>query len=105
MRATPSEWAIGDWHPPFSRPPAPREIELAFLCQSQRVNETDGAFSSFQDARIWELEGLPDVDQSMVTEYMNRLVAEQREAEVVQTDRREANDTPGTFRRIGSHVS
>ena len=83
VRAKPSEWTIGDWHPPFSRPPTPHEIELALLCQSQRVNETDGTFSSFQNARIWELEGLPDVDQGMVTEYMNRLVAEQRKAEVV----------------------
>ena len=83
VREMPSEWVIDDWGSPFSRPPTPHEIELAFLHLSQYANEKNGEFSCSQDARIRELEELAEVSHDTVTEYMNRVVAEQRKAEVV----------------------
>ena len=77
VREVPSDWKINDWDP-LSRPPTPDAIELAFLELSQRENETDGEFSCSQDPRIRELEARPDVEHGMVTEFMNRVVDEQR---------------------------
>lgn len=87
VRETPADWLIDDWSSPLSRPPAPHEIELAFLHLSQYANETDGEFSCSQDARIRELEERAEVSHDTVTEYMNRMVARGLGASLAQAYR------------------